>query len=289
MSSPQFLLAATDFSEAATAAVRAAAHLSAILGTGLRVLHVVDTFELEPSDWPGEEEIDREMEALTATLSNSNPIETKVAESEAASTILREAEQSDVVAVVAGYSGKSGFLQRIGSTASKVARRSRRPVFILAPSFNHRSKVIGCLDFSETSRQVIEWTRKLTGGIGHEGHFAHVAIPLKRLSQYNLGSGDDDSPIPTFGGSENLYRERLLAGIRNITGLLETDEIEIGFHDSPEKGLEALAVKWFPALLVIGRTEHNSLHDRLIGSTAERILNYTGCSTLVVAGKGIAP
>src|SRR5690606_13336746 len=141
----------------------------------------------------------------------------------------------------------SGFFQRIGSTASKVARRSSKPVFILSSSFDKKTTVIGCLDFSETSRKVIEWTRKLVEAGGHPGHFAHIAIPLKRLVQYNLGSGEDGSPVPTFGGSEDRYRENLVAGIRNIDGLEDTNEIEIEFNDSPDKGLEDLAAVWFPA------------------------------------------
>lgn len=288
MSSPDTLLVATDFSEPGKNAVLQAAHLASSFGYRLRILHVVDTFDLEPADWPGEGEIESKMDALIATVSDTAAVETTIREADAAKTILEEAGRKAIAALVVGYSGKSGFFRRIGSTASKVARRSAKPVFILTPSFSEKATVIGCLDFSETSRAVIEWTRKLADQCGHPGLFAHVAIPLRRLEEYNLGSGEDDSPIPTFGGSEERYKDRLEKALRHLDCLEESDEIEIRFDDSIEDGLEDVSATWYPALLVLGRTEHNALHDRLLGSTAEQILDYSDCSTLVVGGKGNA-
>ncbi len=286
MNSPEAILVATDFSESATAAVHQASDIAARLGYRLHILHVIDTLELDPVDWPREGDIESKMEDLVLSLSGKVAVETDIKESHAAKAILQEADNENIAALVVGYSGKSGFFQRIGSTASKVARRSRKPVFILTSSFSSESAVIGCLDFSETSRTVIDWTRKLINTGGYTGQYAHVAIPLKRLIEYNLGGGEDDSPIPTFGGSEIRYRDQVERALRRLDGIDESDEIEICLNDSPQKGLEDLAAIRYPALLVLGRTEHSALHDRIMGSTSEQILDYSGCSTLVVAGKG---
>lgn len=286
MNAPDTLLVGTDFSSAATKAVVDAADLAVLLGLRLRILHVFDTFELDPADWPADGEIESKFEALIETLPGELKVESRVLESNIARSILEESAAPEVAAVVVGYSGKSGFFQRIGSTASKVSRRSWKPVFVLTSSFTAKSPVVGCLDFSKTSQLVIEWTRRMIEDTSHPGHFAHVAIPLKRLIEYNLGDGDEFSPIPTFGGSEALYRKRIEAAIRRIEGIREEDELEIHFKDSIGKGLEDISASSYPALLVIGRTEHNALHDRLLGSTAEGILDYSNCSTLVVAGRG---
>lgn len=288
MSSPETLLVATDFSEPATTAVLQAAHLAVDLGYRLGILHVIDTLDLEPCDWPDEGEMEAKMEALVGTLPGGVQVDSTIREASAAKTILHEADDERVAALVVGYSGKSGFFQRIGSTALKVARRCPKPVFILTPSFTEKSSVVGCLDFSDSSRTVIDWTRRLTTGSSHPRQFAHIAIPLKRLVDYNLGSGEDDSPIPTFGGSEVRYKERIETALKRLDGLDESDEIEIYFDDSVRRGLEDVSASSYPALLVLGRTEHNALHDRLLGSTAEQILNYSDCSTLVVAGNRLA-
>jgi universal stress protein A len=285
MNSSDTLLVATDFSEPATNAVRHAAHLASCLGYRLRILHAVDALSHDHGGGPKDGEVESRMAALISSLPDAVIVESRIRNADAATTILHEADEESVAALVVGYSGKSGLFQRIGSTASKVARRSRKPVFILTASFSEEAAVIGCLDFSETSRTVIDWTRRLKKQGGHPGHFAHVAIPLKRLLEYNLGSGEDDSPIPTFGGSEARYKERLEGALRQLDGLEDGDEVEICFDESTERGLEDLSAVWYPALLVLGRTERNALHDRLLGSTAEHILDYSDCSTLVVAGK----
>jgi len=282
MKSSGTLLVGTDFSEIANNAVINSATLAHQLGYRLRILHAIDFMGMESSEWPKDGEIEAKLETLISSLPEDVEYESAIEEADPRKILIRESEKPEIAAVVVGYSGKSGLVDRIGSVASKAARLIKKPVFILTSSFDTKSKLIGCLDFSDTTKIVIDWVNRLAQRSKDPALFVHVAIPLKRLIEYNLGDGADDSPIPTFGGSESVYREHLNSALRRLEGLRKDDDLSILFDDSPCKALEDVSAEWYPSLLVLGRHEHNRLHERILGSTAEHILKYSNCSTLVV-------
>ena len=123
---PRQILVATDFSDGAEAAVRAAHAYARAFGAHLHVLHIT---------WSGEYGLTDLFATLRAELGESVPITCASMPGDAADQIVRYARQHAVDLVVVGTHGRTGFSRALlGSVAEAVARAAPCPVLTVPAS-----------------------------------------------------------------------------------------------------------------------------------------------------------
>ena len=116
----QEILIATDFSDAADAALRLAVEHARRFGARLHLLHVLH---------PGEVEITRLIAAAAAEAGPDVPVVVTSARGDPATEILRYAGSHAIDLVVVGTHGRSGFSRLLlGSVADRVVRNAACPV-----------------------------------------------------------------------------------------------------------------------------------------------------------------
>ena len=115
--------------------------------------------------------------------------------------------------------------------------------------------------------------------------FAHVAVPFETIvaaTPNTGGLGVAEAVLSRFGGSEKVYRARIEMSVRERLGRGMDDEVEILLSHSPSKAIGDFLRSRNASLVVMGRHGHNTLGARIIGSTAEHILDQSHTSVLVL-------
>jgi CPA2 family monovalent cation:H+ antiporter-2 len=175
----------------------------------------------------------------------------------------------------------SGFLQRIllGSTASRLLRKSRCPVLIvkLAAQDTYRRALIS-VDFSPSSNTSIRLARR----VAPEAHLIllHVFdVPFEGKMQY-------------AGVSENIIfqyrieaRERALQQLHHLAenaGLSTEDYTVIVLQGDAKRQILAQETHHNCDLIVMGKHGIHVTEELLLGSVAKRVLAESHCDILVV-------
>jgi nucleotide-binding universal stress UspA family protein len=138
----ELLTVATDGGPAADAAVRHASSLAAALGATLRVVYVVDTGRLAPTDEPAyelvESALEREGEAVVeraetvANVAGVEDVQTAVLRGRAHEAIVEDARETDPDVVVVGTQARRGVDRSLlGSVAGRVVRHAPVPVLVV--------------------------------------------------------------------------------------------------------------------------------------------------------------
>ncbi|MDF1815051.1 MAG: universal stress protein, partial [Verrucomicrobiales bacterium] len=212
-------------------------------------------------------------------------VETEVHEGCPAKLMSRLASHEKYSMVALGYSGRSGLLSRVGSVTSKVVRLVDKPVLVLVPSHHNDGPVVGCIDFSEQTDKISYWTQFMAGLQAAEPVYAHVAVPFEMIvaaTPNTGGFGLTETVLTRLGGSEEGYVARLEASVRHRLGIEMECEVDILLGNSPSKAISEFARKKNASLVILGRHGHNTLGARIIGSTAEHILEQSHSSVLVL-------
>jgi nucleotide-binding universal stress UspA family protein len=181
--------------------------------------------------------------------------------------------------LVLGTHGQSSG-KATGALASACVRRAGSRVLLVREDQPHAFKnVVVCVDFSETSRLALSQGVRVALQDEAFLHVIHVfEMPWKKLRR----------GAPTSPEVERRYRQALPVRLRDFTaphthemGYLEPEYAVI---EDPSHG-DAIAryVKDLASpLVVLGTRGHTSMHDLLVGSTAERVVGAAPCSILAI-------
>lgn len=290
MSTPPPILAATDFSERAHAAVERAAALARQRHRPLELLHVHNEFAWSSlrellREAPGYDprprlaERLREMAADLAARARV-AVSSGVVMGRASVAIVARAREIGADLLVLGAHG-AGLARELalGGSAIKVLRASPCPVLVARadPARPYRAVVVGT-DFSATAtralRAALEWFPDARHRVVH-AHGAPEQTALYRLT----GAGAE-------AVARHLLREREAAR-RNLDAFLAdadylaAGEVEAVLREGHAAG--ALLEEAADAdLLVVGRHGHSALDERLLGSVALNVLHHAPRDVLLV-------
>jgi len=274
------ILAATDFSAAATCAVRRAALIASQLGATLHVLHVVSPLNLYPgqnidaaalnnSALDGAAE---QLRPLLASLAEEFGIHTHAAWriGRVHAQIADYAREVTADLVVVGARGEHSLMRSfLGSTTSRLLRVYGSPVLIVRRPNWLYEHVLVAVDFSADSDAALVWGRRLAGETCLD--VLHVLAPEmdRRLPLTEREAANADMRTIAHNLMDNLLAE--LPG--NNASHIETGYV-------PTRILE-LAQQWRSDLIVVGRHGHGGLEAFLLGSVSKNVVQAAECDVLV--------
>jgi nucleotide-binding universal stress UspA family protein len=287
------ILAATDFSETADAALDWAAELARLQGARLELIHAV-TLPPSMSGFvaPGplfDEEVRaaalaRLGETAVRLRQTGSEVATHLAIGTPSQVILHRAGELFAAAIVMGTRGLTGLRHLLlGSTTERVMYRAPCPVLTVHPGDRGRHRPIRSIlvptDFSRDAELAIEAAHRLLAPLEQDAR-------LVLLHAFNLPiEYTAYGPIPTSVDylkdrgleSERLLeeaRERLLReGLTVETVAREGDPAAIIAAEAEARGVD---------LIAMGTHGGSGLRHLLMGSTADRVLQHAACPVMTI-------
>ncbi len=274
------ILAATDFSAAATSAVRRAALIASQLGATLHVLHVVSPLNLYPGQnidaaALNDSALDgaaKQLRPLLAGLAEEFGIHTHAAWriGRVHAQIADYAREVAADLVVVGARGGHPLMRSfLGSTTSRLLRVYGSPVLIVRRPNWRYEHVLVAVDFSADSDAALAWGRRLAGDACLD--VLHVLAPEidHRLPRTEREAANADMRTIAHNLMDNL--------LAKLPGK-NAPHIEMGY--APTRILE-LAQQWRSDLIVVGRHGHGGLEAFLLGSVSKDVVQAAECDVLV--------
>ncbi|HYH44152.1 MAG TPA: universal stress protein [Thermoanaerobaculia bacterium] len=302
-SSLRTIVAATDFSETAAAALDWAAEVAKPHGARIELVHAL-TLPAPPTDLipsgPGfEEEVERgareRLKVAAAELRQRGiAVAPRLQPGLPSQTILDVAEETAADLIVLGTRGLTGLRHLLlGSTSQRVIQRAHCPVLTVHPEDRGRHRPLATVllptDFSEDARRAARAAVSLLGSPGSNASQAAPGSPSIRLvllHAFNLPiEYTAYGPIPTSlhylrdTGAEAETRlaeeaERLRA---------EGFEVEtVAREGDPAEVIAEEARRCQADLLALGTHGRSGLAHLLLGSTAERVVQHAPCPVLTL-------
>lgn len=298
------LLAATDFSRAAEAALRRAALLARSQGASLEILHVVphtlagDTWQLLADWWrsrltdDGAERARRlaaERLAATAARLSAEPglaVRTHCAEGRPPAEIAARAAALGARAVAVGAHGEHGLRELfVGSTSQKLLALAPCPVLVVRQwPVGPYEQVLVPTDFSgpaeEAARLAREWFAPARMTLFHayelpyESMMRHAGVAQETIEAHRREAA-------------GRLREALAAFARSAGFAPEDARLRVAHGYAPVRILEA-AQDIEADLIVIATHGRSGLEAALLGSVALRIALEARCDVLFVRPRSAA-
>ncbi|HEY9098107.1 MAG TPA: universal stress protein [Thiobacillus sp.] len=274
------ILAATDFSAAATSAVRRAALIASQSGATLHVLHVVSPMNLYPGQRIDAAALNNS--ALDGAAEQLRPLLAGLAEefgihTHAAWRIGRVHAQiadyaREVAAglVVVGARGEHPLMRSfLGSTTARLLRIYGSPVLIVRRPNWLYEHALAAVDFSVDSDAALVWGRQLAGEACLD--VLHILAPEidRRLPLIEREAANADMRTIAHNLMNNL--------LATLPGK-NAPHIEMGYV--PTRILE-LAQQWRSDLIIVGRHGHGGLETFLLGSVSKDVVQAAECDVLV--------
>ena len=204
-------------------------------------------------------------------------------------TIINYAAQEKTGLIVLGTRGLGGFRRAaMGSVSSGVAAHAPCATLVVRPRGKKEDegleirRILVAVDGSQNAQRALEAAADLAKHLKAELRIAHVVyVPTLFWSM-----GVPGSAVPTDKIEEDAERvaRELLAkavkfakdsGVKDVKDELVTDLV------SPYQGIVQLAEHDDADLIVLGTRGLGGFRKLLLGSVANSILHYAGCSVLV--------
>lgn len=272
---PKLILVPTDFSEPAAHALRYASALAERFGAHLLVIHadrfvpVVD-YTAIPAEVFGdvqESMVENAREVLQANaeenISAAVPFDLRVIVGytlEAISTQLRESGANLVVMGTHGRTGVSRLL--FGSVTESVMRTSTVPVIAVNPGASegaHVERVLCPVSFTETNREALRRAAAL--------------VDSRRRAPLVLVQSTHDDPLRV---QQWVPRELADRCVMKRTSAGDVEEI---LNLTTAAGAD---------LIALGVEPERTIHETLLGTFAERIVQQSRCAVLTVNAHAVS-
>jgi nucleotide-binding universal stress UspA family protein len=290
------ILAATDFSETAEAALDWATELARLQGARLELLHAVTlppalSGFVAPGPLFDEEVRAAALARLGETavrLRQTHPagpeVSTHLAVGTPSQVILHRAGELSAAAIVMGTRGLTGLRHLLlGSTTERVMHRAPCPVLSVHPGDRGRHRPIRSIlvptDFSRDAELAIEAAHRLLAPLEQDAR-------LVLLHAFNLPiEYTAYGPIPT---SMDYLKDRGLESERHLEEAREQLQREgltvetVSREGDPAEVIAAEAEARGVDLIAMGTHGGSALRHLLMGSTAERVLQHANCPVMTV-------
>lgn len=204
-------------------------------------------------------------------------------------TVVKFAGQAETDLIVMGTRGLGGFRRAVlGSVSSGVAAHASCATLVVRSRKNKDAatqgirRVLVAIDSSPNAQRALETAADLAKGMKAELRIAHVVyVPTLFWSMGVPGSAVPTDKIEE--DAEAVARQLLAkalkfardAGVSNPKDELVTDLV------SPAQGIVQLADHDGADIIVIGTRGNGGFKKLLLGSVANSVLHYAGCSVLV--------
>jgi nucleotide-binding universal stress UspA family protein len=286
------ILAATDFSATANAAMDWAVELARQQGGRVELVHAVTVPPSVPGFVPTagthfEVEVRRAAEArLAETVAGLRErgveVATFLAPGTPSQVILDRSENA--AAVVIGTRGLTGLRHLLmGSTTQRVVHGARCPVLTVHPGDSGKHRTIRTIlvptDFSKDAELAIHASHRLLAGLEQDARLILLHVFNLPIEYTAYG------PIPTsikYLEDTGLESERLLyemaqslqrEGLTVETASQEGDPAHVIAEEAERRGAD---------LIAMGTHGHSGLRHLLLGSTAERVVEYAPCPVMTI-------
>lgn len=285
MNPARTILAATDFSPGATAAVRQACRIATATGASLHIIHSpsmngveeLRAFFPDTADFGERDAIDALTERIAARLAAAGApsiANILVRPGNPYKAILAAIAELSPDLLVIGSTGEAG--QRLGTVGGRCVRKAPCDVLLVPEEsegpFTH---ITACIDFSDLSPAVLGTAAaiaatdagSLTALYAHEkvDHSVFVHGPPQELIE----------KLPRVLEDRFDSELRAHAGDTPVTFTMVTCR-------SYSDGIVRHATESQTDLVVTGTTNRTGLAYMLLGTTAEKVIREVGCAVLAV-------
>ena len=290
MNTLKSILIPVDFSAGSRSALEQAARLAGLNGASLHVLHVVDTSavaslaESRQLSFESQSAITAEgaREALARWLAQAGvpaDCQSTIVVGVPLHEILEQVKTLKPDLVVAGITGSGESKAGAGSLAHRLARKVPSKVLLVRANHpNAFQKIVACIDFSETSREVAAQAHRIAVQDGSKVDFLHVWQEPWLSTPYAYLEAVAAEFIEE---RQQHLRTTLKQFVTETASGIESNDVLVN-EPNYANGIAAHAEKSKADLIVIGAKGKTNLRYVLLGSTAERLLTRFTCSVLVV-------
>jgi nucleotide-binding universal stress UspA family protein len=165
------IVCGTDFTDASRAATDVAAHLAALLGASLQLVHVREVDRLAGGDVEAAERVRAGLlEEELGRVRRGGAVETaaRLLRGDAATELARVAADTGAMLIVVAAIGPATSIFRVGGTAERVAQAARAPVLLVREparllrwSADRPLPLVALIAEDAASDRVVEWLRWL--------------------------------------------------------------------------------------------------------------------------------
>jgi universal stress protein E len=290
MNAIKSILVPVDFSTGSRSALEQAARLAGLNGASLHVLHVVDTAAV--ASMAGARHLSFERQSTIAAEGAREALARWLAQSGAPADrqitiivgvplheILEHVKVLNPDLLVAGITGAGESASGTGSLAQRLARKVPTKVLLVrADHPNAFRKIVACIDFSATSREVAVQAHRVAVQDGARVDFLHVWQEPWLSTPYSYLASVAAEFIKE---RQQHLRATLKQFVSETAPDIESSQVLVN-EPNYANGIATHAEKAGADLIVIGAKGKTNLRYVLLGSTAERLLRNLPCSLLVV-------
>jgi nucleotide-binding universal stress UspA family protein len=282
MTVPRRILAATDFSQKAERAKRAALQLARAFDAELHIVHaqvLLDDPHLQQDE---RAEVERLIASTEQTKRDAIGTVEGEEDAELAAYLVRGLDAAEVIAetcrdlecdfIVMGTKGRRGLgLMLLGSVAEKVIRSVAVPVLTVRqdaelPDGGRVRKILVPYDFSERSASAVRYAGSWAERLGAQITLLHVVEPVVYPEFYSVDLLPDDTMQRV---TDRAQEELEAASATLLEGIDTTAEIRIG------RAAETIVARAKPGdfdLVIMGKQGLSALEHLIMGSVAESVL-----------------
>jgi len=292
-SSRPVILAATDFSETAEAALEWASELTRLQGARLELIHAVTVPPSLPGFVPPGPVFDEEVRAAALARLGETAVRLRETGGEVSThlgigtpsqVILARAEDLPAVAIVMGTRGLTGLRHLLlGSTTERVMHRAPCPVLSVHPHDRGKHRPIRSIlvptDFSEDAEPAIDAAHRLLASLEQDARLVLVHafnLPIEYTAYGPIPTSVNylkDTGLESERRLEEI-RERLLReGLAVETVAREGDPAEVIVDEAGKRGVD---------LIAMGTHGSSALRHLLVGSTATRVIQHAPCPVMTI-------
>jgi universal stress protein E len=293
MNTLRTILVVVDFSPSSRSALEQGIRLARLNSASLHVLHVVDSADIDmiavshkvtreqlaAIEAEGLRQAKQSLSFLVAQAGASAECRSTLVEGIPLHEILEHVKTLKPDLVVAGITGLDESTPGAGSLAHRLARKVPAKVLLIGADHPQKfRKIVACIDFSETSREVSEQARRVAVQEGASVDFLHVwhepwlSMPYAFRPAHEAEFAEE---------RQQALRATLKQFVSETAPDIESSEV---LMNAPNygNGITAYALEAKADLIVVGNKGRTNLRYVLLGSTAERLLTRLPCSLLVV-------
>ncbi len=292
MSQYRSVLVGIDFSACSAAALRHARRIASSSGAKLQALHVVDTnvvVQMERDVSPVQASIRAGLMAdasrAWASFESANDIggeaEFQVEINNRVVGLLQHAAAAKADLLVLGAFGEKRPDVGIGTVATGCVREATCDVLVVRDTQKDSFKqVLACVDFSEDSRLALRRAAERAAAEGAALNVLHVYNGPTAVFPFLT------SIVGQWVEAVTDFETRARKQLEDFCSFIPPPKPALHVAESASHGREIARFAKAHAidLIVLGRRGHSTLHDLVIGSTAERALCDSPSSVLIVAG-----
>jgi nucleotide-binding universal stress UspA family protein len=283
------ILVGVDFSECSRCALEQAVRMARWNKASLSVIHVMDASALDnsvaglPPELDEWHRINRDhaigrLVDWTKEAGAPDGHSREVMNGVPLGVLLQESRTRRVDLLVLGITGDSLLPYGAGTLATKCLRKSATKVLLVKQTHPRPfRRIVACVDFSETSNEVVKQALGVAGQDQAELHFLHVF-------QAEWNNWSSRTRLTALADFEQSYRAILENNLRQFAAVPPETPARYSLTQAKTHGhgIAEYCRSVDADLVVLGTRGRSTLKYILLGSTVERLLKEIPCSMLAV-------